>query len=87
MAEENQTPEEQSAPPVVAPDDLDGVCFPWGIECRGYDDEAEIALTERGCSRLMRSVDHIIIRDREHEPRIGWAKIARFANRMDRVPA
>ena len=70
----------------MAPDDLDGVCFPWGIECREYTNEAEIALTARGCSRLMQSVDAIHIRNREYEPRIGWAKIARFANRMDRVP-
>lgn len=65
----------------MLPDWVDGVIFPWGCDARSGGDEAEIALTERGCERLWPALDQVVVTGEWLDPEAGWRKIKRLARR------
>jgi len=69
----------------MLPKDIDGLLFPWAeltpegdrfyYFCNIYNDECEIALTERGCKKVWAGIEVIYHKGEEYEPEVGWRKM------------
>lgn len=66
----------------MLPEWVDGVIFPWGCDAVTWNDEAEIALTERGCTRLWPALSQVVVDGDWLDPAAGWRKIKRLARKM-----
>jgi hypothetical protein len=60
----------------LIPSWVDGIILPWGIKSWNWNQEAEIALTKKGCKKIFPDLDQIVIRNEWFDLPEAWAEVA-----------